>query len=112
MPKVTCWRCGNETIRKCEYQERYFCADCRAKHDVDHKRLASEYAELKIKLMYERAMVSLERNGVYMREYKDACEKILNAALDDTEKFFSSDEMIAAIMLLQYGYQLGINYKV
>jgi very-short-patch-repair endonuclease len=113
MPEeYACWECGKMVKREYEMPRRAFCVECRENHEVRHKEMTAEYASLKIKLMHERAINSMERSGVMMHEYKEAADKVIEAALSDTEKFMSSDEIIAAIILLEYGYQFGINYKV
>ncbi len=107
-----CWYCGKLTKLVYEPNERVFCEECKTKHLKEHKENVLNYAKLKIDVMYENALRTMEKAGVYMYEYQNSAKKIYEDAKTDTEKFFSSYEMITAIILDEFGYEYEINKKI
>ena len=110
--EYTCWKCGNTIKLNDEPKERVFCEGCKEKHLKEHKEKVLQYAKLKIDVMYENALRTMEKAGVYMYEYKDSAQRIFEEAQKDTEKFFSSYEVITAIILDEFGYEYEINKKI
>lgn len=108
-----CWRCGKPVKLHHEPQERVFCEECRTKEIQDHKKLISEYALLKTKVMFDNALRIMEKSQrVYMYEYKDAADEVLEAMQLHTDAFYSADEVVTAIILAEYGIEFIPNYSV
>ena len=108
-----CWRCGKEISLRYEPRERVYCDECWTKEQQEHKELVQKYAELKIKVMHDNALRIMEKsNKCYMHEYAESAKRILHKALENTENFMSSHEMVVAIILDNYGFQYETNYKI
>lgn len=111
--KYKCWRCGKELTLNHEPQERVYCHECEEKKKEEHEKLISEYSLLKIRVMYENALRTMEKSGkCYMHEYLESANRILEAAISNTENFMSSHEMVVAIVLDNYGFQFNANFKI
>ena len=107
-----CWGCGKDLEFKREPQERIYCEACITKKKERDKKILMQHKKLKSLIMYERALAAMENAGCYMHEYQSAARKVQRKVVEDPNRFFSSDEIITAIVLLEYGYQFGINYPV
>lgn len=107
----TCWKCDADVeVKYREPNERVFCEECFKEYREDYKKLVSEYAQLKTKVMFENAMRIMEKSGkIYLHEYLEASKKIYEMALKDTEMFLSTYEVIVAIVLEEYGYEFQAN---
>lgn len=126
-----CWVCGkpveralkerltNTNIFKEEYVNyetsslaRHFCRECYEKHTEKYAKMASEYGVLKKQLMLERALKTLEDQNCNLYEYKDIIDQMQDFVKESPEKFDSSEEMIAAIILVGNGIKTKIHYKI
>lgn len=107
----TCWKCDADVeVKYREPNERVFCEECFKEYKKEHEELIEEYAQLKTKVMFENAIRTMEKSGkVYLHEYLGASKKIYEMALNDTERFLSSYEMIVAIILEEYGFEFQAN---
>lgn len=110
----SCCRCGNEVeVLGGEPTNRVFCSECFMVSQDEHKTLITEYSKLKIKVMFENALRLMEKSKkVFMHEYFDSSKKVFEMAINETEKFMSSDEIIVAIILEEYGFEYKVNYPV
>ena len=113
MLEQKCWCCG-KTISQDEYdgQTRRFCEACYGKHSENYKPVVTEYLILKNKIMFERAMREMEKACADMTRFKKYAIAVMNHSRDNPELYLSSDEMIAAVVLLEAGYDIKMNYKV
>lgn len=109
-----CWRCKEEVkVKLSEPTDRVFCKRCFESHREEHQDIINEYTKLKIKVMYENALRTMEKSKkVYMHEYLDAAQRIYEQAISETERFMSSEEIIVAIVLEEYGFKYSVNYPI
>ncbi len=107
-----CWKCCKEIQQKDEPKNRVFCEECFEVYRSEYKDMVSEHIKLKVFIMHETALRTMEKAGVYMYEYQDAANKILQEAQSNSEAYYSSDEMVAAIVLEEYGYEFIPNHTV
>lgn len=126
---IVCWNCG-KVIEKHEgyipafyelygeYVEystpnfRRYCKECR---DAVFKQEEEEnllYIKLKKKRMFNKACYLLEKQEVPMYEYKDAIDVVKEAIIKNPDKFDSSYEMIAAIVLVHNHIYSKMQYKI
>ena len=130
--KVKCWEC--ETVIEVDIESewfdskgyynperfnppkkawrRFYCESC---NEIVKKRIEEEknqYVELKIKMMQERALDILEKQKIDFYEYSEAIKAVQEFSLEQTDKFDSSYEMIAAIILIHNRIQVKLQYKI
>ena len=125
-----CWNCGKEAVVfppvyfysygnafRDEKQQRGYCEECAKLVTEQHSHNKQMYLMLKKKLMFERAVRILEHQNLDIYDYKDAIKAVEEYSSEHPEKFDSSHEMIAAIMLVDnelgtaIGKSIG-NYRV
>ena len=112
-----CWNCGKPVKRLYEPTDRVFCLECEKKVREEHAKLVKEYSALKLRVMYENALRTMEKSNTYMYEYEESAKNIYNAIINDKLNFDSSYEIIASIVLDEYGYEYErykkiLNYEV
>ncbi len=124
-----CWICGKDAVEHrnigernaallndfvpfSEETQRCYCQECFAKVTEESKRDTAEYIRLKKKLMFERAVRILERQGLDIYHYKEAIQAVGEFAEEKPDKFDSSHEMIAAIMLIDNEISCELQHKV
>lgn len=121
-----CWMCGEpatKTLRANKNLDnvapedatslvRHFCEECFEKHVTKVEKQRQEYKRLKYALMLETAIVSLEGQRINLYEYKDIIEQMQDYVVEHPEKFDSSEEIIAAIILAGHGVKSKPQYKV
>lgn len=125
-----CWLCENEGTEYYLVSEFYtdeygtkhaigtkpckrkYCKDCYETAMQKHKSEQEEYARLKKALMYERALRSFESQDVDIYEYKEAFEAVQDLSTTNPDKFDSSEEMIAAAILIYNHIETKVHYKV
>ena len=109
-----CWRCGTIVQRAVEKpKNRVFCTECSELHDEERKETLDKYVELKIEVMYDRALRIMEYSKkVNMSKYLDSAELVHDMAIDNPNKFGSSYEMIAAIILVGNGIRCQMQKRV
>lgn len=110
----TCWRCGKDVeVKYMEPHDRVFCDECFSEYKKEHEELIREYAKLKIKVMFENALRTMEKSKkVYMHEYLEASKKVYDMAMSESEKFMSASEIIVAIVLEEYAFEYYVNYPI
>lgn len=91
---------------------RYFCSKCYQDYTAELSEQRKEYAKLKKVLMLERAVRLLERQALDIYEYKDIIDQMRDYVEEQPEKFESSHEMIAAIILVSSGIKIKSQYKI
>ena len=62
--------------------------------------------------MFERAMRLMEKAQADMTKYKAYCNAVMKHSRDNPEQYRSSDEMIAAVVLLAEGHDIQMNARV
>lgn len=125
---MNCWVCGkpgaihrnigeknplfNDLIPFEEKAQRCYCADCFKKVTEQNKIDMQEYVRLKKKLMFERAVRILERQCMDIYDYQEAIQAVEDFAKEKPDKFDSSYEMIAAIILIQNRIPCELQHKI
>ena len=110
-----CWVCGEviePTYQDTDIMSGRFCKKHWLDHTKEHKQIVSEYLKLKNKIMFERSMRRLENSGVNMTEVQRECEAVKNHSADNPEQYKSSDEMVAAVIMLNAGVDFEMNRKI
>ena len=111
--KVKCWICGSPdvvvrlTVKdgsfvEAQHQERWrcYCKECKKKTDAEYDVLKEEYVRLKKEVMFENAIETLEGQSINIYDYKEAIDAVHDYIRSNPDKFDSSYEVIAAIILI------------
>lgn len=122
-----CWVCGKPAVKairpnktvvhvapeKVQYGlARQFCDSCYEAHVAKTEQWDAEYRKLTCLRMVERAVVSMEQQSINLYEYKDVIEQMESYVVENPDKFDSSEEVIAAIILVGHGINCKPQYKV
>lgn len=91
---------------------RYYCDDCLKRTQLEYKKELELYIKLKKKLMFIRACNLLEKQGINMYEYKDAITVVEEHIKNHPDKFDSSYEVVAAIILVYNHVLAKMQYKI
>jgi len=111
--KYKCWDCGNTVHLKVEPRQRVYCEECAVMIEKKRKEELMQYLTMKTKVMHERALRFMEKSqALYMHEYQDASEIVLEDALKDFDKYQSSHEMIVAMILLDFGIEFEVQKRI
>ena len=114
MQKIRCWKCGEEATstrviegtgferveRGVSPYYRCYCEKCKAEVDVEERRNRELYIRLKKREMFIRACDILEKQHTKMYEYREAIEVVDEFISTHPDKFDSSYEVLAAIVLV------------
>lgn len=129
---MRCWICGKDNaqvtrelkrpIRKrhqpIQYadvnldSQRCYCQECFDKHTNRLKRENEVYIKLKKRRMLEKAIDILEHQEIKIYEYRDAIKAVGEFIEDNPDKFDSSYEMLAAIVLIKHHIKCKMQYKI
>lgn len=107
---MKCWICEKEI--DLDGKHRSYCQECKEKHDETVKLDKANYAILKKKVMFERAMELMEKQGCDMSAYRNSAVRVQRYLYSNWDKFDSADEIIAAIVLIKNGLQIKMQHKV
>lgn len=129
--KYTCWICGQEaettahmnryvingavffTPKSMSRKLRCYCEKCKIEYENQKKEDTAEYIRLKKQAMFENAMANIEKSGkVDMYNLRPAIDKTKLYLEKNPDKFDSSYEVIAVIMLIDAGCQIQLQAKV
>ena len=116
--KYICWRCNKQIPKKDIDQEafypfgRRYCSKCSSVISEEDAREKAEYVRLKKNEMYKRALWRLEMQNTNMYEYKEAAEVVKAKLEENPDKFDSSYEIIAAIVLVKNRIYTKTQYKI
>ncbi len=114
---VKCWKCGSSDVveklvsskignmvqtEPAKNQERYrcYCKICKAEAEAETARIKAEYVRLKKEVMFENAIETLEGQSLNLYDYKEAIDAVHDYIRENPDKFDSSYEIIAAIVLI------------
>lgn len=117
---MKCWTCGKETEptykvtrgNKIATKNRAYCPECLEKHNEEIKHDKELHVILKKKVMFERAMELMEKQGCDMSKYRNSAVMVQKYLYTNWDKFDSADELIAAIVLIKNGLQVKMQCKV
>lgn len=110
-----CWICGADIVESfgmCDVLSKRYCKTCHAKHCEEYRTKVNEYIKLKGDVMFERAMRIMERADCDMTMYKRYAVAVQRHQRDNPELYKSADEIIAAVVMLEQGFDFEMNYKV
>lgn len=110
-----CWVCGadiDSSFQATDVMSGRFCRDHWLEHTKKHREIVSEYLKLKNQVMFERSMRTMERCGTNMTEYKRFAYAVRKHSAENPEQYKSSDEMVAAVVMLKAGIDFEMNFKV
>ena len=129
--EIKCWTCGKRaTITKGRYSKelleygarvmstepnrhyRCYCQECFDKKTSEYEADKKAYKILQKKMMFESAIENLERQDLLLWNYKDAIDTVEQYNLENLDKFDSSYEIIAAIILIHNKIQTKVHYKI
>lgn len=126
MRKISCWICGAEATETRAYEgifgdsmpkelsryTRCYCAKCKAEVDEREKADRELYIKLKKREMFLKACNLLEKQHTNMYEYKEAIEAVEEFVEEQPDKFDSSYEVLAAIVLVHNRIHCKMQYKI
>lgn len=110
-----CWVCGADVVSSygmTDVMSGRFCHDHWLEHQREYKKTVAEYLKLKTEVMFERAMRTMDNAGVCMTDVQREAKAVQKHSKDCPEAYKSSDEMIAAVIMLHAGYDFELNYKI
>lgn len=133
--KYKCWECGKVVDKIFRYSEipdnliidddfweelpseynqgsRCYCEECGKRITEEAKSDMALYIKLKKKLMFNKALRILEKQLTDMYDYKDAIEVVKDYAEEHLDRFDSSYEMVAAIVLVKNRIASKMQYKI
>ena len=113
MLEQICWKCG-KPIPHDDFsgQTRRFCEKCYEEYSEEYKPVTVQYAVLRNRVMFERAMRIMERACADMTKYMKYAVAVMRHSRDNPEKYRSADEMIAAVVFLEAGHDIEMNASV
>lgn len=91
---------------------RYFCKECFDNRNKSLRETRTEYAKLKKRLMLERAVRMFEKQTNDIYDYKDIIDDMTEYVEENPDKFDSSHEMLAAIVLVDNAIKAKMQYKI
>ena len=125
---IKCWICGKEATKsrylangleettekytKASKHKRSFCDECFTEFIRIREAENYQYIELKKKRMFEAAVDKLERQELDLEDYKEAIETVEEYNIANLDKFDSSYEIIAAIILIKNRIHIKPQYKI
>lgn len=132
--KIKCWTCGKvatKTIPHSYYDiksEKYiewmpktkepttwyrcYCDECYEKLQEAEKEEMRQYVYLKKRMMFKRACNLLEKQNIDMYKYKEAIDVVEEHMKNHPDKYDSSYETIAAIVLVQNHIMTKMQYRI
>lgn len=123
---MKCWICGKEATETrvihaeygtvvnvpCSEYVRCYCSECRKAVDEKEKSDHETYIRLKKHEMFLSAVGRLEAQNTNMYEYKEAIEVVEDFLNQNIDRFDSSYEILAAIVLVQNRIYSKSQYKI
>ena len=126
--KIKCWNCGaiaTETKaftydwifkapepREVSPYVRCYCDKCAKEVEAKEKEERELYIKLKKREMFRKAVRILEKQDTKMYDYKDAIEVVEEHVENHPDKFDSSYEVLAAIVLVHNRIYSKMQYKI
>lgn len=128
---MKCWKCGKAATRsrditqpvffyghaagreeKPDKYKRCYCEQCFNEYIKTQEEDNKQYILLKKKRMFETALEKLEDQRLIFEDYKEAIKAVEEFNLENLNKFDSSYEIIAAIILIQNRIKSKTQYKI
>lgn len=111
---MKCDRCGKPLKEYNEYTRNY-CDECKEKNAQEMQERRVQYLNLKNQFMLERAVRRIEqhRNGLQkFKFYEPAIEAVRDYMQKNPENLASTEETIAAIVLIADEIHIKCQYKI
>lgn len=116
--KIICWNCNKElTPEDLDHDFTYpfgrrFCNKCFKEITALEDQERKEYIRLKKKEMYKKALHIMEVQNIKLYDYKEAAEVVRDKLENDPDKFDSSYEILAAIILVKNRIYSKVQFKI
>lgn len=122
---VPCWECGKPAttvrgfldVREFEHDpvtpfHRCYCDRCKAIVEENEKADRELYIKLRKKEMFLKACNLLEDQGTKMYDYKEAIDVVYEFLMENLDRFDSSYEVLAAIVLIHNRIYVKTQHKI
>lgn len=107
------WAEGNmDFVPEKEKHQRCYCKDCFEKKARQQREENELFIKLKKRRMYETALDILEHQKIKMYDYQEAAKAVQEFLEDNPDKFDSSYEILAAIILIKHKIKCKMQYKI
>lgn len=110
--KENCWKCDKSVSVEEGHDKRVFCEECNKIYLEERRNMVKQYVDLKIRVMFENAVRIMEKSDCYVNDYRSSIEKTYCECIEKPEKYASTEEIIASIVLNEMGYEFLNNYTV
>lgn len=126
MSKIKCWICGGEATKTRQMESKWgelvevpvsqysrcYCERCAKEVAEKEKKERDLYIHLKKREMFLKACNILESQHTDMYAYREAIDVVEEFVDENPDKFDSSYEVLAAIILVQNRIYCKMQYKV
>lgn len=122
---MKCWCCNNEATRTRIVNNigmvierepsrftRNYCENCYQRETAKDKADKAEYIRLKKRIMFLTAVEKMERQEIDMQKYHEAIDVVEEFLNNNPDKFDSSYEVMAAIILIKNRIHCKMQYKI
>lgn len=128
---VPCWICGGRATKKRDLKnpkkmfgeylysvpieddsQRCYCDKCYDKVMKEIREDNRQYVKLKKKRMFEKAVDRMEHQKIRLYDYKEAITTIYDYMMENLDRFDSSYEIMAAIVLIHNRIHIKPQAKV
>ncbi len=135
--KIKCWECGKIATKRLDcftdnqieelitrvsdipqmdkiqpFWYRCYCDECAEKVKNRDNEEMHEYVRLKKRMMFKKALRILEKQNTDMYEYREAIDVVEAHLENNLDKYDSSYEVLAAIVLVYNRIYAKMQYKV
>lgn len=135
--KIKCWECGKIATKRLDcftdnqidelltrvrdisemdevqpFWYRCYCKECAEKVKNRDNEEMQEYIRLKKRMMFKKALRILESQGTNMYEYREAIDVVEDHLENNPDKYDSSYEVLAAIVLVYNRIYVKMQYKI
>lgn len=135
--KIKCWECGKIATKRLDcftdnqidelltrvsdisemdevqpFWYRCYCKECAEKVKNRDNEEMQEYIRLKKRMMFKKALRILESQGTNMYEYREAIDVVEDHLENNPDKYDSSYEVLAAIVLVHNRIYAKMQYKI
>lgn len=131
MKKVICWNCGRSTTDYMSFNydtcgsfqndnwisiekpnSRKYCKECFEKIKAENEEEHKLFVKLKKKEMFRRACDTLEKQDTKMYDYQEAINAVEEVVNEKPDRFDSSYEVLAAIILVHNRIYSKMQYRI
>lgn len=122
---IPCWNCGEPATETISFFDdfgteikpvspfyRCYCSKCKEEVERKEQEEYELYIRLKKMMMFRKACYLLEKQGTQMYEYQEAIEVVREHIENNPDKYDSSYEALAAIVLVQNRIYTKMQHKI